>query len=142
VDNITSKSARFALAVIIAGLVLEAGVPKAEATSRSFMCFFDLRSARMNDRCRQVIDYFYKYVRSLQPPLQLEIDGFAQDYTRETNNLRLSMMRARAVARELERLGIPNDILHRQAYGSQDLLVPGTTQDPQNRRVQMFIQPQ
>ncbi len=116
-------------------------MPKAEANFYSYRCFFDLRSARINDRCQQVIDQFYEYVQSLQPPYQLEINGFAQDYGRESNNLRLSMMRAQAVARELETLGVPHDILHRQAYGSQDLLVPGTTQDPQNRRVEMFIQP-
>jgi outer membrane protein OmpA-like peptidoglycan-associated protein len=56
--------------------------------------------------------------------------------------VRLSMMRAQAVARELEKLGVPRDILYRQGFGSQDPLVPSPLQDPQNRRVEMFIRPE
>jgi outer membrane protein OmpA-like peptidoglycan-associated protein len=143
VAEVGFKGARLVLAATIAGfLLLGVGMPKAEASSRRSTCFFDLRSARISSQCGQVIDHFYQYLQSVQPSKQLGIIGFATDYVRESNNVRLSMMRARAVARELERLGVPRGILYRQGFGSKDPIVPSAMQDPENRRVEMFIRPE
>ncbi|RKF06581.1 OmpA family protein [Oceaniradius stylonematis] len=63
------------------------------------------------------------------------IEGHTDAVGSNEANLRLSRARARSVADELARSGIPNNAIETIGYGEEDLLVPTQRADWRNRRV-------
>jgi len=147
-------SIRLGLCVI--GIML-AGAPKvatAVAWRWPYYCFFDRGSADLSDLCRQIIGEavasWHREQEGRQeksdaidpndpyaPPYtaNLRVLGFAPDADNPTAAEQLSVRRASSVATELERLGIPGDLITVVGLGNKESLVPNAPTDPQNRLV-------
>jgi hypothetical protein len=128
------------------------------ATSRAYYCFFDRGSARITDRCKQVVLDMAHAWRVLHkgsatgqsampdasgpksvrvPELRIAVHAFAPDATVPEIATRLSLLRALAVAAELRTAGVPDESITPVGFGS-DIppyggFPPGEPLDPQNR---------
>lgn len=117
-------------------------------------CFFGQGSEDLTDRCHQVIKEavasWHREQEGRQyksdsidpkdpyaPPYRprLTVLGYAPDATSPDIADRLSVRRAAAVARELEQLGIPEDMVTIIGLGDKWPLIPDSPADPQNRMV-------
>jgi OmpA-OmpF porin, OOP family len=69
------------------------------------------------------------------------VDGYADRSGTPARNQALSVDRARAVAAELVRDGVPLDVIAMHGFGATHLLVPTGpgVREAQNRRVEIFV---
>lgn len=150
--------ARTVLALIVAGLSANAPRPAGAVASRfPYRCFFDRVSADLAPRCRQVIvGTVTSWQREREgrelksdhidpkdpyaPPYtaRLQIRGYAPDAGAPQVADRLSIRRAAAVAAELTRLGIPDDLVTVIGFGDRRPLLPDAL-DPGNRLVEIVL---
>jgi outer membrane protein OmpA-like peptidoglycan-associated protein len=141
---------------LICVLSLSAGNDARAAAWRwPIYCFFAPGSAELSDRCKLIIKATVGSWHAeqegrqpasdagpdLAPPYtaHVEVLGYASDGGDEDKNAVLSAARARVVAAELLRLGIPKDLLTWMALADQHLLVPDPPNSPQNLRAQVIL---
>lgn len=112
----------------------------APAPARSYLVFFDWDKASLTDRARSIIKEAADNSTRVQTT-RIEVNGYADTSGKAQYNQELSVRRARAVAGELLRDGVPESEINIQGFGDTHLLVstgPGV-REPQNRRVEIII---
>lgn len=105
---------------------------------RSFLIFFDFDRADLTPRARDIVA---EAVRSAArvPVTRIEVSGHADRTGSDGYNQRLSLARAQAVAMEMQRWGVPPQMIDIHSYGDSRPLVPtgSGVREPQNRRVEI-----
>jgi OmpA-OmpF porin, OOP family len=112
----------------------------APAPARSYLVFFDWDKASLTERARSIIKEAADNSTHVQYT-RLEVNGYTDTSGTPHYNQGLSLRRARAVAGELVRDGVPKNAISIQGFGETHLLVatgPGV-REPQNRRVEIII---
>jgi OmpA-OmpF porin, OOP family len=112
----------------------------APAPARSYLVFFDWDKATLTDRARQIIQEAAQNSTHVQYT-RIEVNGHTDTSGTPQYNMGLSIRRARAVASELVRDGVPKSAISIRGYGETHLLVPTGpgVREPQNRRVEIII---
>ncbi len=108
--------------------------------ARSYLVFFDGNQAGLSDRARQIIRAAADASTHVQYT-QIRVNGYTDTSGSARYNQALSVRRARAVAAELVRLGVPRGAIAIRGFGETHLLVPTgpNVREPQNRRVEIII---
>ena len=116
-----------------------APVPAAVA-ARSYLVFFDWDKATLTDRARQIVADAAAASTKVQTT-RIEVNGYTDTSGTPKYNQDLSVRRAKAVASELVRDGVPQAAISIQGFGETHLLVPtgAGVREPQNRRVEIII---
>ena len=112
----------------------------APAAARSYLVFFDWDKATLSDRARGIIKEAAENSARVQYT-RIEVNGYTDTSGTPRYNQGLSERRARAVAAELVRNGVPQSAINIQGFGDTKLLVatgPGV-REPQNRRVEILV---
>lgn len=112
----------------------------APAPARSYLVFFDWDKASLTDRARQIIKEAADNSTRVQYT-RIDVNGYTDTSGKPQYNQALSVRRARAVAGELVKDGVPQNAIDVQGFGETHLLVstgPGV-REPQNRRVEIII---
>ena len=114
--------------------------PAVRQDSRSYLVFFDWDRADLNDRARQIIAEAATASTSSQVT-RIEVAGHPDRSGTERYNQNLSARRARAVAAELVRLGVPRQAITIQGFGERNPQVQTAdgVREPQNRRVEIIL---
>lgn len=108
---------------------------------RTYIIFFDWNRADLTDRARQIISEAARVPLSVQVT-RIMLSGNTDTTGAARYNQALSLRRARAVAAELVRDGVPPSVIDAQGFGFSRLLVPTGpgVREPQNRRVEFMFQ--
>ena len=112
----------------------------APAPARSYLVFFDWDKSNLTDRARSIIKEAADNSTRVQVT-RIEVNGYTDTSGTPAYNQGLSTRRAQAVAGELVRDGVPQNVINIQGFGETHLLVstgPGV-REPQNRRVEIII---
>jgi OmpA-OmpF porin, OOP family len=112
----------------------------APAPARSYLVFFDWDKASLTDRARSIIKEAADNSTRVQYT-RIEVNGYTDTSGTPQYNQGLSIRRAKAVAGELVRDGVPQNAISAQGFGDTHLLVatgPGV-REPQNRRVEIIV---
>jgi outer membrane protein OmpA-like peptidoglycan-associated protein len=112
----------------------------APAPARSYLVFFDWDKATLTDRAREIVKEAADNSTHVQVT-RIEVNGYTDTSGKPQYNQGLSVRRAKAVAGELVRDGVPQNVIDIQGFGETHLLVatgPGV-REPQNRRVEIII---
>jgi outer membrane protein OmpA-like peptidoglycan-associated protein len=112
----------------------------APAPARSYLVFFDWDKADLTERARSIVKEAADNSTRVQVT-RIEVNGYTDTSGKQSYNQGLSVRRAKAVAGELVRDGVPQNVIAIQGYGDTHLLVstgPGV-REPQNRRVEIVI---
>ena len=107
---------------------------------KAFMVFFDLGKASLSARAKAVVKDAAATAKTTAHT-QVAVNGFADTTGTPKGNQALSMQRAKNVAAELVRGGVPAKEIAIKAFGDTVLLVPTgrNVKEPQNRRVEIII---
>jgi OOP family OmpA-OmpF porin len=116
-----------------------AAVP-ASPISRSYLVFFDWDKAVLTERARQIVAEAAANSTKVQYT-RIEVNGYTDTSGTPKYNQGLSVRRARAVAAELVKDGVPSSAISIQGFGETHLLVPtgDGVREPQNRRVEIIL---
>jgi OmpA-OmpF porin, OOP family len=108
--------------------------------SRSYLVFFDWDRATLTDRARQIVAEAAANSTKVQYT-QIEVNGYTDTSGTARYNQGLSIRRAKTVAAELVKDGVPQSAIAIQGFGETHLLVPTgqNVREPQNRRVEIII---
>ena len=112
----------------------------APAPARSYLVFFDWDKADLTERARAIVKQAADNSTRVQVT-RIEVNGYTDTSGTRAYNQGLSVRRAKAVAGELVRDGVPRDVIAVKGFGETHLLVstgPGV-REPQNRRVEIII---
>jgi OOP family OmpA-OmpF porin len=112
----------------------------APAPARSYLVFFDWDRADLTDRAKAIVKQAADNSTHVQVT-RIEVNGYTDSSGIPTYNQGLSVRRAKAVAGELVRDGVPQNVIDIQGFGDTHQLVstgPGV-REPQNRRVEIVI---
>jgi outer membrane protein OmpA-like peptidoglycan-associated protein len=112
----------------------------APAPARSYLVFFDWDKADLTERAKSIVKEAADNSTRVQVT-RIEVNGYTDTSGRPSYNRGLSVRRAKAVAGELVRDGVPENVIAIQGFGDTHLLVatgPGV-REPQNRRVEIII---
>jgi OmpA-OmpF porin, OOP family len=112
----------------------------APAPARSYLVFFDWDKADLTDRAKSIVKEAADNSTRVQVT-RIEVNGYTDTSGTASYNQGLSVRRAHAVAAELVRDGVPQNVIAIQGFGDTHLLVstgPGV-REPQNRRVEIII---
>jgi len=115
-------------------------VVPAPAPARSYLVFFDWDKADLTDRAKSIVKEAADNSTRVQLT-RIEVNGYTDTSGTAGYNQSLSVRRAKAVAGELVRDGVPQNVIAIQGFGDTHLLVstgPGV-REPQNRRVEIII---
>ena len=144
-DNFNHSIVAFALRYAFNYPPPASPVPVAPPTSpaqvvRTYLVFFDWDRADLSDRARQIVAEAAAAATRVQTT-RIEVQGNADRTGTSTYNQRLSLRRARAVADELVRSGIPQGEISVQGFGETRPLVPtlAGVREPENRRVEIIL---
>ncbi len=112
----------------------------ASEVSRTYLVFFDWDRADLTDRARQIVAEAATASTRVQTT-RIEVQGNADRSGTPAYNQGLSLRRARAVASELVRHGVPQSEIAVQGFGDTHPLVPTAAgvREPQNRRVEIIL---
>ena len=112
----------------------------ASEASRTYLVFFDWDRADLTDRARQIVAEAAAASTRVQTT-RIEVQGNADRSGTPAYNKGLSLRRARAVAAELVRRGVPQAEIAVQGFGDTRPLVPtqAGVREPQNRRVEIIL---
>ncbi len=112
----------------------------APAAARSYLVFFDWDRATLTERARAIVKEAADNSTRVQYT-RLEVNGYTDTSGTPTYNQGLSVRRARTVAAELVRDGVPQNAIDIKGLGETNLLVPtgNGVREPQNRRVEIII---
>ncbi|MBV9248047.1 MAG: OmpA family protein [Acetobacteraceae bacterium] len=113
----------------------------APAPARSYLVFFDWDKANLTERARAIVKEAAENSTRVQYT-RIEVNGYTDTSGTPRYNQGLSVRRARAVAAELVRNGVPQSAIAIKGFGETHLLVPTGpgVREPQNRRVEIIIQ--
>ncbi len=108
--------------------------------SRTYLVFFDWDRADLTDRARQIIAEAATASTKVQTT-RIEVQGNADRSGTPAYNRGLSLRRARVVAAELVRRGVPQAAINVQGLGDTNPLIPTSAgvREPQNRRVEIIL---
>jgi OOP family OmpA-OmpF porin len=112
----------------------------APAPARSYLVFFDWDKSNLTERAKAIVKEAADNSTRVQVT-RIEVNGYTDTSGQASYNQGLSERRARAVAGELVRDGVPQNVITVQGFGDTHLLVstgPGV-REPQNRRVEIII---
>jgi OmpA-OmpF porin, OOP family len=112
----------------------------APAPARSYLVFFDWDKANLTERARAIVKEAADNSTHVSVT-RIEVNGYTDTSGKPSYNQGLSVRRAKAVAAELVRDGVPQNVIDIQGFGDTHLLVatgPGV-REPQNRRVEIII---
>jgi OOP family OmpA-OmpF porin len=133
---------------ILIGLRYEFGAPPAPAPlspapmadmgAKTFLVFFDWDRADLTQRSVGIVRDAATYAQGSHYT-RIDVDGNTDTSGTPSYNRGLSERRARTVADELVRDGVPQNAISTHAYGDTKLLVPTGpgVREPQNRRVEI-----
>jgi OmpA-OmpF porin, OOP family len=112
----------------------------APAPARRYLVFFDWDKADLTDRARQIVSEAAANSTKVQYT-RIEVNGYTDTSGTPKYNEGLSVRRAKAVAAELVKDGVPAAAIAIQGFGETHLLVPtgAGVREPQNRRVEIII---
>ena len=112
----------------------------APAPARSYLVFFDWDKADLTERAKSIVKEAADNSTRVQVT-RIEVNGYTDTSGTPTYNQELSIRRARAVAGELVRDGVPQNAIAIQGFGDTHLLVATgpDVREPQNRRVEIII---
>ena len=113
----------------------------APAPARTFLVFFDWDKYDLTPRATQIIAEAASDSKTSNVTT-LQVSGYTDTSGTATYNMGLSERRAKSVAAELEKDGVPASAIEIHAYGETHLLVPTGpgVREPQNRRVEIVLQ--
>ncbi len=116
--------------------------PAPPITAGPIMLFFDWDSAELTAEARQLVAQAVDPSRQ-QGMTRFDISGHADRSGTGPYNQVLGLKRARAVERELETMGVDRARIAVQSFGEDRSLVDTVdgAREPQNRRVEISIQP-
>jgi outer membrane protein OmpA-like peptidoglycan-associated protein len=102
--------------------------------------FFDWDKATLTDRARQIVAEAASTSTKVQYT-RIEVNGYTDTSGTPHYNQDLSIRRAKTVAAELIKDGVPQAAISIQGFGETHLLVPTGpgVREPQNRRVEIII---
>ena len=115
-------------------------VPTSDVPQRTYLVFFDWDRADLTNRARQIIAEAATASTRVQTT-RIEVQGNADRSGSPAYNQQLSLRRARVVAAELVRHGVPSGEITVQGFGDTRPLVPTAAgvREPQNRRVEIIL---
>jgi len=115
-------------------------VPTTAEPTRTYLVFFDWDRADLTGRARQIIAEAAAASTRVQTT-RIEVQGNADRSGTPAYNQGLSVRRARTVAAELVRQGVPQNEINIQGFGDTRPLVPTAAgvREPQNRRVEIIL---
>jgi outer membrane protein OmpA-like peptidoglycan-associated protein len=122
----------------VAPVPAPAPTPVAEIGAKTFMVFFDWDKANLTARSEGIVRDAATYSTHTQYT-RIDVSGNTDSSGTPQYNQGLSERRARVVAAELVRDGVPQAAIDMHAYGDTHLLVPTGpgVREPQNRRVEI-----
>jgi OmpA-OmpF porin, OOP family len=125
---------RYSFGVVPAAVVM----PVADVGAKTFLVFFDWDKADLTARGEGIVRDAASYSTSTRYT-RIDVDGNTDTSGTPSYNQGLSERRARVVAGELVRDGVPQSAISLHAYGDTKLLVPTgpNVREPQNRRVEI-----
>ena len=117
-----------------------APMPVADMGAKTFLVFFDWDKANLTPRSEGIVRDAATYSTRSQYT-RIDVDGNTDTSGTPSYNQGLSERRARVVAAELVRDGVPQNVISMHAYGDTHLLVPTgpNVREPQNRRVEIVF---
>jgi outer membrane protein OmpA-like peptidoglycan-associated protein/outer membrane protein W len=117
-----------------------APMPVADQGAKTFLVFFDWDKANLTARSEGIVRDAATYSTRSQYT-RIDVDGNTDTSGTPQYNMGLSERRARVVAAELVRDGVPQAAISMHAYGETKLLVPTgpNVREPQNRRVEIVF---
>ena len=117
-----------------------APMPVADMGAKTFLVFFDWDKANLTARSEGIVRDAATYSTKSQYT-RIDVDGNTDTSGTPSYNQGLSERRARVVAAELVRDGVPQNVISMHAYGDTHLLVPTgpNVREPQNRRVEVVF---
>ncbi len=100
----------------------------------------DWDKAELTDRAKAIVKKAADNSTRVQVT-QIEVNGYTDTSGKPRFHQDLSVRRARAVAGELVRDGVPQNVINIQGFGETHLLVATgpDVREPQNRRVEIII---
>ncbi len=112
----------------------------AAEASRTYLVFFDWDRADLTDRARQIVAEAANASTRVRTT-RIEVQGNADRSGTPAYNQGLSLRRARVVAAELIRLGVPQSEIAVQGFGDTRPLIATAAgvREPQNRRVEIIL---
>jgi OOP family OmpA-OmpF porin len=115
-------------------------MPIADIGAKTFLVFFDWDKADLTARSEGIVRDAAGYSTSAKYT-RIDVGGNTDASGTPSYNQGLSERRARAVAAELVRDGVPHSAISMHAYGDTKLLVPTGpgVREPQNRRVEIVF---
>jgi len=122
----------------VAPVPAPAPTPVAEVGAKTFLVFFDWDKANLTSRSEGIVRDAATYSTHSQYT-RIDVNGNTDTSGTAQYNMGLSERRARVVAAELVRDGVPQNAIDMHAYGDTHLLVPTGpgVREPQNRRVEI-----
>jgi OmpA-OmpF porin, OOP family len=117
-----------------------APMPVADMGAKTFLVFFDWDKYDLTARGQGIVQDAAAYSTHSQYT-RIDVDGNTDTSGTANYNMGLSERRARTVASELVRDGVPQNAISMHAYGDTKLLVPTGpgVREPQNRRVEIVF---
>lgn len=117
-----------------------APTPVADLGAKTFLVFFDWDKYNLTARGAGIVREAASYSQGNQYT-RIDVDGNTDTSGTPQYNQGLSERRARTVADELVRDGVPQNVISMHAYGDTKLLVPTGlgVREPQNRRVEIVF---
>jgi len=114
--------------------------PPAEASTRTYLVFFDWDRADLSARARQIVAEAADASRHLHST-RIEVSGYTDASGTQTYNQSLSVRRAQTVEAELVRDGVAESDIAIHGFGASSPLVRTATgvREPQNRRVEIIL---
>jgi OmpA-OmpF porin, OOP family len=124
----------------VAPVPAPAPTPVAEMGAKTFLVFFDWDKAVLTARSEGIVHDAATYSTHSQYT-RIDVDGNTDTSGTPQYNMGLSERRARVVAAELVRDGVPQNVIDMHAFGDTHLLVPTgpNVREPQNRRVEIVF---
>ena len=112
----------------------------APAPARTYLVFFDWDKSVLTEKAKAIIADAAMASTQTQTT-QIEVNGYTDLSGTAAYNQGLSVRRAKAVAAELVRLGVPRTEIEIMGYGESNPLVPTApgVREPQNRRVEIIL---
>jgi len=120
--------------------VAAAPMPMADTGAKTFLVFFDWNKSDLTARSEGIVRDAASYSTSTKY-VRIDVDGNTDTSGTAAYNQGLSERRARVVAAELVKDGVPQSAISMHAYGDTKLLVSTgpNTREPQNRRVEIVF---
>jgi OOP family OmpA-OmpF porin len=113
----------------------------APTPARTYLVFFDWDKATLTDRARQIVAEAAQASTHVTYT-KIQVNGYTDTSGTPAYNQGLSIRRAKTVAAELVKDGVPASAISIAGFGETHLLVPTGpgVREPQNRRVEILIQ--